>query len=231
MRSPLRTLAKSAPLRSLHGSRKVLSEVAEEAQTAVQTAAQQAQKYTLGTAYRTMKRTNLHVLDAPTLKSWQEIPKGGYYKGDVWKIWYNHAIVPLFVPIIAASTLMLGFLYRYFSSNVEIAWSKEMRQTYDHTGLNEHRAEEHSKRLLFRGMMERNKSPVTMFPFNFEPLHSIRDRHIVPYNGDGEARQQQPHIMRISVWQWTLACFGLARFAREDPDALEGKFTPGKGQY
>jgi len=140
----------------------------------------------------------------------------------------NHAIVPLFVPIIAASTLMLGFLYRYFSSNVEIAWSKQMRMTYDHTGLNEHRAEEHSKRLLFRGMMERNKSPVTVFPFNFEPMHSIRDRRIVPYNGDVDP---VPHIARISVWQWTLACFGLARFARQDPDALAGKFTPGKGQY
>ena len=26
------------------------------------------------------------------VKNWQEIPKGGLYKGDVKKIWYNHAV-------------------------------------------------------------------------------------------------------------------------------------------
>lgn len=216
-------LLKAAPLqRSLHASRKALAEAAAKQVDSTP----DATKYTLGTAYRAMNRTNLHVLDAPTVKSWQEIPKHGIYKGDVWKIWYNHAIVPLFFPVIAASALMLGFLYRYFSGNVEIAWSKEMRGTYDHTGLNDHRSEEHTKRLLYRGMMERKEQPVKIFPFNFEPIHSIRDRHLIPTDGDEGPPQVEG---RISAFQRFWASFGLAPWAGEDPNAAS--YIPGKGQY
>ena len=96
------------------------------------------------------------------VNNWQEIPKGGLYKGDIKKIWYNHAvnkrhpvkhcapaprapdaadgarnfsppqIVPLWAAIGLASVVCGGFLIKYFGGHTEISWSKSMRATYDH---------------------------------------------------------------------------------------------------
>ena len=59
---------------------------------------------------------------------------------------------------------------------MEIAWGKEMRGTYDHTGLSEAKAESHTRRLLYPGMRERNKHQIQIFPFNFMPMNSILEK-------------------------------------------------------
>lgn len=59
---------------------------------------------------------------------------------------------------------------RYFAFHTEIAWSKEMRGTYDHMGLDDARASKHTNRLLYSGIMDRNKRDVNVFPFNFVPM-------------------------------------------------------------
>lgn len=65
-----------------------------------------------------------HVLDLPATY-FQEIPKGGPHRGPnvVKNIWYNHAVVPLYIVSIVAAGLCTWFLYRYFSRNVEIGAS------------------------------------------------------------------------------------------------------------
>ena len=73
-------------------------------------------------------------------------------------------------------------MYRYFGSHTEIAWGKTMRGTYDHTGLDERRADKHSKRLLYSGIQEGScKREVNIFPFNFVPMQARIDRHKVDY--------------------------------------------------
>ena len=131
---------------------------------------------------------SIHVLEAPTVTTWQEIPKGGLlYKGMnrkqiIWKIWYNHAVTPLYAVIGLATALMFFFLWKYFTRHTEIAWSKSLRGTYDHTGLDDSRADSHSRRLLYPGMRDRNKRDVRMFPFNFVPMHKIAEKRFVDYN-------------------------------------------------
>lgn len=49
-----------------------------------------------------------------------------------------------------------------------------MRQTYDHQGMSEHRADTHTHRLMYPGMMHINKYDVTIFPFSFKPMHSTQ---------------------------------------------------------
>lgn len=112
-----------------------------------------------------------------------QIPRGGINRGpdSVWKIWYNPAIVPLFAPIVVAGGLCTWYMYRYFSANVEIAWSKEMRGKFDHTGFDDRRADKHSNRLLYPGIQERAKKSVRMFPFNFVPIHEIREARFIDY--------------------------------------------------
>lgn len=116
------------------------------------------------------------------------MPKGGIHRGpdSVWKIWYNPAIVPLFFPIIVAGGLCGWYLYRYFGSNVEIAWSKEVRGSYDHTGSSDRRADNHTKRLLYPGILNLSHRGVWAFPFNFKPIAEIRENHRIPYKEDGE---------------------------------------------
>merc|ERR1712183_238598 len=145
--APLRALV-TPTVRSLHSSRAMQSYNQEHSQ---------------------INRNNVHVLDSPAITTWQELPKGGIYRGkdSFKKIWYNHGVVPLYITCAVAAGLCAWFLYKYFSVNVEIAWSKSMRGTYDHTGLNDHRADKHSERLLYSGMRTRNKEPVNIFPFNF----------------------------------------------------------------
>ena len=60
--------------------------------------------------------------------------------------------------------------YKYFTKHTEIAWSKSVRATFDHSGEDERKANAHDSRLLYSGIRERNKKPVTMFPFNFMPM-------------------------------------------------------------
>ena len=103
----------------------------------------------------------------------------------VWKIWYNHAVVPIYVVVVFASALMCFFLYKYFACHVDIAFSKSVRGAYDHTGHG-NRADTHDKRLLYPGMRDRNKRDVVMFPFNFIPMQSAslrphaRPQHLLP---------------------------------------------------
>ena len=123
---------------------------------------------------------SIHVLEAPTVTTWQEIPKGGLlYKGMnrkqiIWKIWYNHAVTPLYAVIGLATVLMFFFMWKYFTRHTEIAWSKSLRGTYDHTGLDDSRADSHSRRLLYPGMRDRNKRDVRM--------HKIAEKRFVDYN-------------------------------------------------
>ena len=66
--------------------------------------------------------------------NWREIPIGGIHRGPdaVKKIWYNHAIVPLWAAIGLASVVCGGYLIKYFGGHTEITWSKSLRATYDH---------------------------------------------------------------------------------------------------
>ena len=57
-----------------------------------------------------------------------------------------------------------------------------MRGTYDHTGLSEARASKHTDRLLYAGMMERNKKQVQVFPFNFVPMKQIAQNRYIDYD-------------------------------------------------
>ena len=67
------------------------------------------------------------------MKNWREIPiTTALHKGDIKKIWYNHAIVPLWAAIGLASVVCGGFMIKYFGGHTEISWSKSMRATYDH---------------------------------------------------------------------------------------------------
>ena len=129
------------------------------------------------------ERSNRHVLDSYTVSEWTEIPKGGMHGTDpskaTWSIWYNHAVVPLYAVIGVASFVCSFFMYRYFSGHTEIAWSKSMRATYDHQGMSDHRADTHTNRLMYPGMMRMNKMNIQIFPFNFVPMQEIRKRHEV----------------------------------------------------
>merc|ERR1719213_993662 len=104
----------------------------------------------------------------------------------IWSIWYNHAVVPLYVVLGTATFAMTWFLTRYFTSNVEISFNKEMRMEFDSTGMDDDRASRHTNRLMYPGIMQANKKFITMFPFSFEPMHSIRGRHQVQYAPDEE---------------------------------------------
>jgi len=170
----LRTRA-AAPMRALHASRPAGA------------AAEAPMGGRVGESadFKKISKNNVHVLDSATLNTWLEIPKGGIHGTDrtaaIWKIWYNHAVVPLYVVSVVAAGLSSFFIYKYFSRHTEIAWSKTMRATYDHQGLDEKRSDSHDNRLLYPGIRERNKRPVQMFPFNYRPMSEIIDKHKVDY--------------------------------------------------
>lgn len=117
------------------------------------------------------------VLNSASVTTWQELPRGK----DPWKIWYNHAIIPLYAVSVVAAGLCSFFMYKYFTQNVEIAWGKEMRGTYDHTGLSTAKADSHTRRLLYPGMRERNKHNIKIFPFNFVPMNDIAEKRKIDY--------------------------------------------------
>merc|ERR1711988_1762718 len=94
--------------------------------------------------------------------------------------------------VIGLATVLCGFfMYKYFTKHAEIAWSKGMRGTFDHTGLDDSRANSHDRRLLYPGMRDRNKRDVNMFPFNFTPMHKIAEKRFVDYNGTGAAADEE----------------------------------------
>lgn len=181
LRSVLRvpTAQPSAIVRSLHTTRKTFADAS------LDTYKKQVE------SFHKLRTKSQFVLEAPAVTTWYEIPRGGPYAGlsykeTVWKIWYNHAIVPLYGVLGLATGLMCFFMYKYFSQHTEIAWSKSMRGTFDHTGLDERKANSHSNRLLYPGMRERNKRDVNIFPFNFVPMNKIAEKRFVDYNGAGE---------------------------------------------
>ena len=99
-----------------------------------------------------------------------EIPVGRTIKG----IWYNVAVTPLFATIGLASVVCGGFLTKYFAGHTDIAFSKTMRQTYDHSGLSESRTASHNTHFGFRSL---NKTTLNIFPFNFKPMSRVIDEH------------------------------------------------------
>ena len=154
-----------APRASLHTTRRALAESAPE--SAVESVAKPVPE-----------RSNKHILDSYIVQGWSEIPAGGFHGTDkakaTWSIWYNHAVVPLYAVIVVATGTMSWFLYRYFSKHTEITFSKQMRGTYDHTGLADARAESHDNRLMYPGIMRANKKEITVFPFSFKPMQRAR---------------------------------------------------------
>lgn len=165
----VRAVGKAMPQRLLHTSRTVLADTTPTLRGSQ--------------TFNKISKNNVHVLDAASVTTWQEIPKGGINRGPnaVWKIWYNHAVVPIYVVVVFASALMCFFLYKYFACHVDIAFSKSVRGEYDHTGHG-NRADTHDKRLLYPGMRDRNKREVVMFPFNFIPMQKIAENRFVDYN-------------------------------------------------
>jgi len=119
------------------------------------------------------------------VRNWQEIPRGGPHKGNVWKIWYNPAIIPLWATIGLASVVCGGFMIKYFGGHTEISWSKSLRATYDHQGLSESRVASHNSHF---GMRSANKGQIQWFPFNFLPMSKIAEKHHVDYNADYNAQ-------------------------------------------
>ena len=67
-----------------------------------------------------------------------------------------------------------------------------MRAEYDHQGLDDRRATAHDQRLLYPGMRDRNKRPVQIFPFNFQPMSGGLARaprsHCLPCNRRASGR-------------------------------------------
>ena len=112
--------------------------------------------------------------------NWQEIPKGGINRGPdaIKKIWYNHAIVPLWATIGLASVVCGGFMIKYFGGHTEISFSKTMRGTYDHQGLSESRVASHNSHF---GMRDINKKNLNIFPFKWVSMSNIIDKRKVDY--------------------------------------------------
>merc|ERR1719337_515761 len=111
------------------------------------------------------------------VNNWREIPKGVPIK----KIWYNHAIVPLWGAIGLASVVCGGFMIKYFAGHTEISWSKTMRSTYDHQGLSESRVASHNSHF---GMRSMNKRDITIFPFKYLSMQTIANKHKIDYPTD-----------------------------------------------
>ena len=65
---------------------------------------------------------------------------------------------------------------RYFSKSVEVTWNKSSRGEYDYVGK-ENKMESHTNRLMYPGMMRMNKNQITIFPFNFIPMHCTHGAH------------------------------------------------------
>ena len=99
-------------------------------------------------------------------KGFKEMPKGV----PIAKVWYNHAVVPLYVTIGVASLMCGGFMVKFFGGHTDVTWSKTLRADAYHNGESQHRVDTHNARY---GMRQRNKSNISIFPFNFEAMNNI----------------------------------------------------------
>ena len=99
-------------------------------------------------------------------KGFSEIPKGR----SVFGIWYNPAVVPLYLAIGAASFLCGGFLFKFFGGHTDVVFSKSLRSDADHNGKSSHRLDTHNGRF---GMRSVNKNNVVIFPFNYMSMGNI----------------------------------------------------------
>ena len=61
---------------------------------------------------------------------------------------------------------------RYFAKHTEIAWSKSVRATYDHTGQSDSRAASHHNRLMYPGIKNIIGYDINVFPFKFTSFDS-----------------------------------------------------------
>merc|ERR1711924_37240 len=80
-----------------------------------------------------------------------------------------------------------------------------MRGTYDHTGLSDARSDAHDNRLMYPGMMRQNKKEITVFPFNFKPMHYIRERHIVEKQEDADGGDLAVSELIVGRPDWSFA--------------------------
>lgn len=80
---------------------------------------------------------------------------------------------PLFATIGLASVVCGGFMIKYFGGHSDIAWSKAVRMNPE-VGMNERRVDIHNNRFGFRSL---NKNSVNIFPFKFEPMSAVIDKH------------------------------------------------------
>ena len=79
-------------------------------------------------------------------------------------------IIPLYAVITLAAGVCGGYLFKYFTGNTEVNWSKTLRGTHDNQGINEKRVASHNSRFGFRSL---NKHMVTIFPFSYIPFDKI----------------------------------------------------------
>ena len=79
-------------------------------------------------------------------------------------------IIPLYAVIGLAATVCGGYMFKYFTGNTEVNWSKTLRGTHDNQGINEKRVASHNSRFGFRSL---NKGTVTIFPFSYIPFGKI----------------------------------------------------------
>ena len=81
----------------------------------------------------------------------------------------------------AGAALCAGFMVKYFAGHTEISFSKSMRATYDHQGLSESRVASHNSHFGCRSL---NKKDFGIFPFKWQSMATITEKHGVPYARD-----------------------------------------------
>ena len=74
-----------------------------------------------------------------------------------------------------------------------------MRAEYDHQGLDDRRATAHDNRLLYPGMRDRNKRPVQMFPFDFQPMSGGRSRALLSHTACRTQPPREPPLTGCHV--------------------------------
>jgi len=65
-------------------------------------------------------------------------------------------------------------MFKYFGGHTDIAFSKTIRQTHDHNGMADSRVASHNSHFGLRSL---NKGNVTIFPFSFQPVKAIEEKH------------------------------------------------------
>ena len=90
-------------------------------------------------------------------------------------------IIPLYAVIGLAATVCGGYMFKYFTGNTEVNWSKTLRGTHDNQGINEKRVASHNSHFGARNL---NKKNFSIFPFSFVSMGTIAERHGVEYAKD-----------------------------------------------